>query len=292
MARRPQTAGSEQDDDAFILSDTDLGIGEDVGAPTAPAQDDRFAAAIADPAVAAAIEQIVQQRVAELAKQQTGAAAAPGIDILAAMKVLAEQMASAINRSTAATMEQMPGHVKPIPVEEVEARAAAWTEMTALLRDTNTRYIRCMEQGRVDEAEAIEPRYLLREDFFGPGDAGSEMYLAGSTIRWFGPPGTYMEPKSATAVKISDAMWRYIGGHEGPTAEDIGSYVSQMRRPSMPGANIPEMPDLVGPMRGQRLGASLVANVGVVDVGPNRIMGTLIEEIKGGFGRPAYVVER
>lgn len=293
MARRPITAGSEQDDETFLPTDTDLGIGEETG----PGPDDtatRVTAAMADPAIAAAVEALVQQRMAELATAQSTVATpqAPGIDILAAMKVLAEQMAAAINRSTAATMEQMPGHVKPIPVEEIEARTAALTEMNALLADTNRRYMRLLEAGNEAEAERMEPRYLLTEDFFGPGDAGSEMYVAGATIRWFGPPGTYMEPKSETAKGISDAMWRFIGGHEGPSPEDIGSFVSQMQRPRMPGANLPEMPDLVGPMRGSRLGASLVESAGIVTVGPNRVMGTLIEEIKGGFGRPSYVVQQ
>ena len=94
------------------------------------------------------------------------------------------------------------------------------------------------------------------------------------------------------ASKISDAMWRFIGGREGPSAEDIGAVVSQMQRPHMPGANLPEIPELVGPQRGARLGASVVESAGVVEVGPDRVMGTLIQEIKGGFGRPPYVVER
>lgn len=293
MARVPiKTAGSEQDDPNFLLSDADLGIGE-ATAPPAPDTSTRVAEVLADPAIKAAVEALVQQRVAELAEAASPAAApSSGIDILAAMKVLADQMASAIDRRTSATMEQTPGHVKPIPVEELEARAAAWTELQALLQETNTRYLRLAESGRTNEAETLVPMYLLEEDFFGPGDAGSEMYLAGETIRWFGPPGTYMQPKNDIASKLSDAAWRYIGGHGAPSAEDVGEYVSQMNRPRMPGANIPEVPDLVGPMRGSRLGASRVESAGRVEVGPSRVMGTLIEEIKGGFGRPAYVVER
>lgn len=290
MARLPKTAGSEQDDEKFLLSDAELGIGEDA----APAEDtpDRVAEMMANPAIAAVVEQLVQKRLTELSAAPSAAAApAPSVDILAAMKVLADQMASAINRSTAATVEQMPGHVKPIPVEEVEARASAYTEMQALLRDTTTRYMRLSEAGNGAEAERIVPIYLLNEDFFGPGDAGSEMYLAGETIRWFGAPGTYMEPKNDIASRLSEASWRYLGGHAGPSAEDVGAFVSQMQRPRMPGAEIPEIPALIGPSRAQ-LGASRVESAGRVDVGPGRVMGTLVEEIKGGFGRPAYVVER
>lgn len=290
MARLPKTAGSEQDDDSFLLSDADLGIGE----AAAPAEDtpDRVAEMMANPAIAAVVESLVQKRLAELAAAPSAAAAAsPGVDIVAAMKAFAQEMASAINRSTAATVEQMPGHVKPIPVEEVEARAAAYTEMQALLRDTTTRYMRLSEAGQTAEAERIVPMYLLQEDFFGPGDAGSEMYLAGETIRWFGAPGTYMEPKNDIAMRLSDQAWRYLGGHGAPSVEDIGAFASQMNRPRMPGADVPELPQLIGPMRGS-LGASRVTEAGTVSVGPDRVMGTLIEELKGGFGRPAYVVER
>ena len=45
-------------------------------------------------------------------------------------------------------IEQMPGHVKPLPVEEVEARAAAFVEMKAILTDISRQYWAFQDAGQ------------------------------------------------------------------------------------------------------------------------------------------------
>jgi hypothetical protein len=281
-------AGHEQDNDGEILSDQQLGIGEETQpALVAPevSDADRITAAMSDPIIAKAIEQLVEQRIAALApaavatQQQLS-----GDDLLAAMRALGEQIAASINRTTQATVEQMPGHVKPIPVEEVEARAAAYIEMATLLKDGQRRYFDFADKGDMLKANDEIPVYLLEEDFFGEdGSGGGEMFLQGETIRWFRAPGTYMRPQNESAKKISEAMWRYIGGEAGPSAEELAAQASQMRRPSAAmGLPIPELPSLTprAPLAGSR-----VEGIERVETGPNRINGTVVREMSGGRGR-------
>jgi hypothetical protein len=286
LAMRARTAGSEQDDDAYMPSDSELGVGEETPGPDEAAA--KIAATMSDPVIAKAIEELVEQRVRDMALARSAVPQAPaGADFMDGMRELGKMIADSINRSTAATVEQMPGHVKPIPVEEVEARAAAWTEAAAILRDTTQEFVRLSDAGEMIQAEAITPIYLLKEDFFGPGAIGSEMYVAGKTIRWFAMPNVSMEPRNGVAKRISDAMWRYMGNERPPNAEELAAHASQMNRPSMPGANVPEVPSLssrAGRGRG-RLGASEVDTIPEVDVGPDRILGTIVRETKGGFGR-------
>jgi hypothetical protein len=289
MARTPtRTAGSELDDDMERLTDDQLGIGVDDRPPAPDEAAARIASAMSDPVIAAAVEQLVNQRVAQMALGQAPALPAGGGDFMAAMTALGKQIADSINRSTAATVEQMPGHIKPIPVEEVEARQAAYIEMEAAMRDAARRYRDLMDQGDTMMADQAQPAYFLKEDFF----ADDEMFLAGETIHWFGAPGCHMEPRNPAANAISRAMWRYIGNELPPDAEQIGSYVSQMRRPSSPG--MPELPPLGGSRRGANAGpaprAGRVAGVERVDVGPDRIVGTLVREVKGGFGHGPRIV--
>ena len=72
-----KTAGSEQDNDDWTPSDTELGVGEETAADAASDATAKIAAAMSDPTIAAAIEQLVQKRVAEMSVAN-GILAAPG----------------------------------------------------------------------------------------------------------------------------------------------------------------------------------------------------------------------
>lgn len=288
---RPQSsgepAGHEQDaPEDYQPTDDELGIGEEIAEPTPIHSDaERIAEVMADPIISAAIQQLVEQRVADMAANAGVSAdvAAPtalpsGNDFMSGMRLLAQEMAGAINRSTQATVEQMPGHVKPLPVEEVEARMAAFVEMKSLVKEGQRRYYALLDAGDHIKAEDEIPVYLLEEDFFGE----EQMFLAGETIRWFREPGTYMRPRNAIAKRLSEAMWRSIGNEAGPSAEDLAVQASQMRRPAAMGLGVSEVPT----MQRSPLTASRV-DVPTVPVGPERINGTIVTERRGGFGRGA-----
>ena len=281
MARSPKPAGSEQDNDDWVPTDSELGVGEETQADAAAEANAKIAAAMSDPTIATAIEQLVQKRVAEMALSGT---TAPGVDLMAGFKLMAKEIADAINRTTTATMEQRPGHVKTVPPEEIERRAAAWVELQSLLTDTARRYWTAIEKNEHVEAERVTPLYLLDEDFFGPGEVGSEMYVRGETIRWFGVPGTYMEPRNGIAKKLCEITWDYLGGEGAPSVEDLAVRASQMQRPSAPGSVLPEMPLLLSARGRGRPNASRVSEMGIAERGPDNIVGTVVKVTRGGFG--------
>jgi hypothetical protein len=281
MARSPKPAGAEQDNDEWVPTDSELGVGEETPAEAAAEATAKIAAVMADPTIAMAIEQLVQQRVAELAITN---GAAPGVDLMAGFKLLAAEMAAAISKNTNAMAEQIPGHVKPIPVEEVERRAAAWIELQSMLADVARQYWTAVERNEHAEAERITPHYILDEDFFGPGEVGSEMYVRGETIRWFGAPGVYMQPRNAIATKLSETMWEYLGNENAPSAEDLAQHASKMNRPSAPGSILPEMPLLLSARGRGRPNASRVSEAGIAERGPDNIVGTVVKVTRGGFG--------
>lgn len=282
MGRPPKyrPAGSEQDAaDDYAPSDAELGIGEETEAPDQSANA-RIAAAMSDTVIAAAIEEHIRN---EVERRANGNPAGP--DFLAAMKALGEQIASSINRSTSATIEQMPGHVKPLPVEEVEARAAAFVEMKAILTDISRQYWAFQDAGQGHKAEALAPKYLLEEDSFLPAAVGHAMSQAGATIRWFGPPGVHMRPQNELATKISELAWRSIGNEGRMDAShliDIGS--GQM--PSTPGAEIGQMP--VQPRRSGHIPAVAVAEDGIADLSAKTIVGPVVTVVQGPYGHSPY----
>jgi hypothetical protein len=207
-----------------------------------------------------------------------------GADLMAGFKLLAAEMASAISKNTNAMAEQLPGYHKPIPIEEVERRAGALVEMQSVLTDITRRYWTAVERSDHMEAERLTPVYILDEDFFGPGEVGNEMYVRGETIRWFGVPGIYMEPRNGVAKELCELMWTYLGNEGAPSAEDLAVKASQMMRPSTPGAILPEMPLLLSARGRGRPNASRVSEMGVAQRGPNDIVGTVVKVTKGGFG--------
>jgi hypothetical protein len=269
-------AGSEQDDDNWQPSDADL----DIGAAAAPpaASDDGAAARIleatSDPVIAQAIEQLVAQRV----KEALGGAAPPaagGVDLVAAMKVLAGELASAINRNASATIEQMPGHIKALPAEELEARKGAWVDLQAALRQTSSNYRAAYERGDAVEAERLAPIYLLEQDFFN----GEDVMAEGDTIWWFGVPGTFMRPQNDIAKHLVTLASRSQGDQPAPSLEDVGVLYSQIGKP-LPGS-IFEQPRPDVPVLARRNPALPMA--GRVDtptqnVRPQRINGTMVQE--------------
>ncbi len=278
-----KTAGSEQDNDDWTPSDTELGVGEETAADAASDATAKIAAAMSDPTIAAAIEQLVQKRVAEMSVAN-GIVAAPGVDLMAGFKLLAQEMANAINRNANATMEQTPGYVKPIPPEELEKRGAAWVEMQSLLDDTNRRYWDAIERKNRVEAERLAPRYMLQQDFFGPGEVGNDMYVAGETIRWFAAPGTYMEPRNEIAQRLSELAWAYLGNEGAPTADDLKERAMDMIPPSTPGAPVPEMALLMSARSRGRPSTTRVEEAGIADLSPSNITGTVVRITKGGLG--------
>jgi hypothetical protein len=274
-------AGSEQDNDDWTPTDADLGVGEASAADVKAEEAARINAAMADPAVATAIEQLVQRRVAELAVSRSAPA---GVDIVSAMRIFAKEIADTLNRSTTATLEQLPGHVTPIPAEEVEKRALAWVEMQSRLADITHRYWAAIEKGHHADAEALTPLYILDEDFFGPGEVGNEMYVRGETIRWFGVPGTYMEPRNGIARELSALAYDYLGGEGAPSAEQLAEKAMASMRPSTPGAALPEAALLLSARGRGRPNASRVSEAGIAERGPDGIVGTVVKVTRGGFG--------
>jgi|FreactcultureFD7_1027221.scaffolds.fasta_scaffold06407_3 hypothetical protein len=287
MARNPRLtlsgpAGSEQDNDGWTPSDEELGVGEETEAERKAEEAARITAAMADPVIATAIDQLVQQRVTELAASpQT---APTGVDFIAAIRVLAQEMATAINRSTAATVEQIPGHVKPIPAEEVEKRAAAWVELQSQLIEVSRRYAAAIERKNQYEAERETPIYWLGEDFYGPGEVGNEVYVRGETIRWFGVPGIYMEPRNDIANRLCELAWTYLGNEGAPTPEQLADKAQQMMKPSAPGSPLPELASLLSARGQRRPMASRVSEMGIAERQPDGIVGTVVKVTRGGFG--------
>jgi len=175
-------------------TDEELGIGVDDDAPDPNAT---LAALMANPALAALIDQAVAARVAQLGVSQS--AMPQGSEAFAAftqtLKHLIDTQAM-----------QQPGYIKPLPADEIDRRAAGKVEMFALLRDYERR------------GEA--PLWEIGEGGFFECTNAME-FPEGAEIRTFLPPPEDFIPKNEPAERVHAAMMQWLGG---PTP-DIGEQV-------------------------------------------------------------------
>ena len=238
MARVPRPAGSEQDDESWTPSDEDLGVGVETPENAKADAAIKIAAVMEDPIIATAIEQLVQKRVAELA-MSNGAPQAMGADMMA--KSVSSCLLRKWSQPSARTPTRWPSSYRATASRSRSKRSRGapglWSRCSAVLTDITRRYWTAVERSDHMEAERLTPVYILDEDFFGPGEVGNEMYVRGETIRWFGVPGIYMEPRNGVAKELCELMWTYLGNEGAPSAEDLAVKASQMMRPSTPGGN-------------------------------------------------------
>lgn len=231
-------AGSEHDaGPEYRPSDVDLGIGEPDETVT-PAGG-QLADLLRRPDIAAAVETLVAERV----RQQVGAAPQPA----ASMADLVALLVTALDRHAAVHGEQQPGHLRPLPAEEVEARGNARQEMGRLMAQAI--------------AEQSRPIYLLHEDFY----AVDTLWARGDQIVWYGVPNTEMEPQNGPATDIFAALLRSIGG-----MPEYGSNHAEDR---------PATPSVMEVYRNPNY-LRLTERIETPrrDIGPRRITGTVVPE--------------
>jgi hypothetical protein len=236
-------------DPSNTASDEDLGIGEE----DAGSAGDALAALMANPALAALIDQAVSARLAQMAAPQP---AAP---------ITGEafgNLAEALKRMIENQQMQQAGYIKPLPLEEVERRASGKVEMDALLR----KY----------EADGTPPLYAVGELGFFECTNAIEL-TEGQQLRTYLYPCEDFEPRNEEARKVHAAMMQWIGG---PSPE-IGERVKQAHLDAKQAPLIGSEPaPLVDPRRGGGL-------IEVVDAAPEaaerksarrRGMGTIVQE--------------
>lgn len=215
MKSQERLAGSEQDaGDDYRPSDEDLGVGASdpvLDAAETRKHADELAAVMARPEVQAAVDALVARRVAELAGNAAPPADTAGVATVA--QAIGEAIAREIARANMAVAAQQPGYVKPVPPEEMEARAAAYIEMNALIKQA------------LDGQS--HPQYLLTEDFH----ADDRLWAKGDTIVWRGAPNTEMEPQNAAAQAIFEQMLRWIGGGTVHIADQVAEAVRGFGKP-------------------------------------------------------------
>jgi hypothetical protein len=247
------TAGSEYDaPDEYAPTDEELGVGVD-DTPVDPLRDllDR-------PEVSAAIDALVNARVEEL-RAAGVAGATPSSESGDAMARMVAMLVTALDKHSSAQAQQMPGHVKPLPVAEIEARAAAYAEMLALIEHA--------------EQNGQRAAYTIMGD--GGFYADEILWEVGQTIYWPGPPAIDMEPQNDIASRIYAAMNRWIGGHQVHIADRVAQ-VYQDRRAQ--GYDVPEPAISRPPRQSWQSRVEQIPGIDRRQVGPNRIVGTVQEQ--------------
>ena len=271
MKSTEKLAGSEHDaGEEYRPSDAELGVGEtDPGAAAA----DELERLLLTPEGMALVDKLVAQRLSQMAAEDEGAAAPPASGD-AQLERFAQIMAGAFDRASLSTASQQPGYVRPLPAEEVEARAQAYVEMLALIERA--------------VAEQSQPQYLLTEDFH----AADILWAKGDVIFWYGPPNTEMLPRNPPAEAIFAQMLRWIGGGATHIADHVSDALLAMRpdqrqllrqasdRDAGFYGTASETPSLSQAYKG---GIRQVKMAGRVDgprhdVGPKRVTGTVVPE--------------
>lgn len=228
-------------------SDDDLGI-ESVEA---------LDAILSDPRLQALVERAVQTRVAEMASAQM---VAPNTETAGYMALI-----KAVEHMLEVQSIQIPGYIKPLTAEEMDRREAGRVEMWRLLAYYRER------ANPAFEGCPYTPRYVLRDQFYGPSPNGEVMYEAGQEIRCFLPPAEHFLAQNEPAAAVYAAMITWIGGETPDIAEQVAAALAARKTAQVP---------LVG--TGPLFADSPVAPVGEVgvrhNVAPKRQMGTLVEE--------------
>jgi hypothetical protein len=284
-------------------TDAELGIGEEdehdaalraiAAAEPLPEAVQTLEALLDDPAIAPALRLLIDRRAAEMAG--SGADAPAGDETQKLVKLLVagigqamaeanQKLAQAINRSSDATVAQMPGYVKPIAQDELEARAAAYAECRALLVDQIKRFRAIRdEEGGDEAAEPLAPRYRLLEDAYE--DATGTYQVAGTLIYCWRIPGTHMRGENDIARRLSALMWRYIGGEKQNSADVLAELLAS-RRGTLGAASLPEI-GFLSERPGADLRMARVAGSEDAEIGPGNVHGTVVTVTKGGLGGAA-----
>lgn len=231
--------------DSAQQSDEDLGIGEEADDGVS-----ELAALLANPLLKKLVDAAVAERLGALsapAPQQTAAIDASAFgDLAATLKHMVQ-----INA------QQQPGYQKPLPVEEVDRRAAGAVEMWALLAQY--------------ERDNTPPCWVVGESGFFECSNALE-FAEGEKIRTYLPPVEDFTPDNEQARKVHAALIQMIGGR----TPEIGEQVKQAQLAS-------KLPPLVsGAMQPTRQ----TGPVERVEAAPERpvrqrrTMGTIVAERK------------
>lgn len=175
-------------------TDAELGIGEEDDVSDA----DQLSELLANPLLAKLIDAAVAQRLGQMQ-------APAGVSLDASAFA---DLAATLKHMVQVNAVQQPGYIKPLPVEEVDRRAAAHVEMWALIK----RY----------EEMALAPAYVVGEGGFFECSNALE-FREGDKIRTFLPPAEDFIPDNEPAAKIHAAFMRSIGG----STPEIGEQVRQ-----------------------------------------------------------------
>lgn len=175
-------AGAPPVEDKFE-TDEELGFGVE---DEAPAPVDQMSALLADPRMAAMLDQLVAQRVA----QMTVAASAPSES--GAMAELAKTLGRMIELQAI----QQPGYQKPLSAEEMESRLAGKVQMDSLM--AHYRNI------------GLTPKYTVGDGGFFECTNAIEI-APGSEVRTFLPPPEDFIAENEPAIEIMAAQRKWLG---------------------------------------------------------------------------------
>lgn len=166
----------------------DFGDADDV---TAEPQDG-FAALLEHPALQAAIDAAVNARVSALTSGLATPAATAGGQDAGTMQAFIETIRHLIDVQA----EQRPGWKKPLSAEQIDRRAAGYTEMKALLQHY--------------EENETPPLWEVGEKGFFECVNALE-FTEGQKIRTYLPPAEDFVPKNPEAERVHAAMMQWLG---------------------------------------------------------------------------------
>lgn len=222
-------------------TDAELGIGEeDEPAP------DALAALMANPALAALIDQAVAARVAQLGVSNAPAGSEAFTAFTATLKHLIDTQAM-----------QQPGYIKPLPADEIDRRASGKIEMFALLKDF--------------ERQGNAPLWQIGEGGFFECTNALE-FPQDAEIRTYLPPAEDFIPKNDAAHKIHAAMMQWLGGPTPSIGEQVEAAHKAAHAPMV--SSTFTTPAQSGPVQ-------LVAMPGAATAPPRpkrRSMGSIVKE--------------
>lgn len=233
-------------------TDQDLGIGQELDGPddrgNGEKAGDDLAALMSHPALQAAIDAAVAQRLAQLG--------APVASAVPASSEAFQAFTATLKHLIESQTMQMPGYQKPLSADEMDRRAKGHIEMRALLKE-------CEAKGR-------PPLWEVGEGGFFECTNALE-FIQGQQIRTYLPPAEGFVPLNAEAEAVHAAMMVWIGGptpHIGDQVE--AAKIAASQAPLVTGALQPaRRPGLV----------EVVADVAPTTTKPQRrSMGSIVPE--------------